>query len=77
MMAVILGVSYFVTGVIYGQRWISYLSIGWWLGAVITFIWSGMNSLLVFAFMMVVLQILPGIVFYKKFKKEFQENING
>jgi hypothetical protein len=77
MMAVILGIAYFVTGVIYGQGWLRNLSIGWWLGAVITFIWSGMNSLLVFVFMMAALQILPGIILYKKFKKEFQTNLNG
>jgi hypothetical protein len=77
LMSVILGTAYFVTGVIYGQNWLRNLSIGWWLGAIITFIWTGMNSLLIFAFMMIVLQIIPGIILFKKFKKEFQANLNG
>ena len=72
MMSVILGIAYFVTGVINGQGWVRNLAAGWWIGAIVTFIWTGINSLLVFAGMMVVLQIIPGIVLYSKFKKEYQ-----
>jgi hypothetical protein len=72
LMAVVLGVAYFVTGVIYGLPWVRNLSIGWWIGAVVTFIWTGMYSLLVFAAMMIVLQIIPGIILYSKFKKEYR-----
>ena len=70
LMAVVLGIAYFVTGIIYGQPWVRNLAAGWWLGAVATFIWSGMYSLLVFAGMMIVLQIIPGIILYSKFNKE-------
>ena len=74
LMAVVLGIAYFVTGIIYGQPWVRNLAAGWWLGAVATFIWSGMYSLLVFAGMMIVLQIIPGIILYSKFNKEYQAN---
>lgn len=77
LMSVILGIAYFVTGIVYGQPWVRNLAIGWWLGAIVTFIWSGMNSLLVFAAMMTALQIIPGIIFYSKFKKEYQAKLNG
>jgi hypothetical protein len=77
LMAVILGIAYFVTGVIYGQPWVRNLSIGWWIGAVVIFIWKDMNSLLVFAGMMIMFQIIPGIILYTKFKKEYLANLNG
>jgi len=77
MMAVILGIAYFVTGVIYGLPWVRNIAAGWWIGAIVTFIWSGMYSLLVFAGMMIVLQIIPGIILYSKFKKEYQAKLNG
>ena len=72
LMAVILGVAYFVTGFIYGMAWVRNLALGWWIGAIVTFVWTGMYSLLVFAGMMIALQIIPGIILYSKFKKEYQ-----
>jgi len=77
MMAVILGIAYFVTGIVYGLPWVRNLAIGWWIGAIVTFFWSGMNSLLAFAAMMIAFQIIPGIILYSKFKKEYRINVNG
>lgn len=77
LMAVILGIAYFVTGVIYGLSWLRNLAIAWWIGGIVTFIWTGMYSLLVFAGMMIALQIIPGIILYSKFKKEYRTNLNG
>jgi hypothetical protein len=77
LMSVILGIAYFVTGIIYGRAWVRNLAIGWWIGAIVTFIWTGMYSLLVFAVMMIMLQVIPGIILYSKFKNEYQTNLNG
>jgi hypothetical protein len=77
LMSVILGIAYFVTGIIYGRAWVRNLAIGWWIGAIVTFIWTGMYSLLVFAVMMIALQVIPGIILYSKFKNEYQANLNG
>lgn len=77
LISVILGIAYFVTGVIYGQPWVRNLSAGWWIGSIATFIWSGRNSLLLFAVLMILLQIIPGIILYSKFKKEYQVKLNG
>lgn len=77
LLSVILGIAYFVSGIVYGQLWIRNLSIGWWAGAVVMFIWPGLHTLLIFAGMMAFLQIIPGIVLYSKFKKEYQPINNG
>ena len=68
--SVILGIGFAITGFIYGKKWISALSIGWWLGALIMFFWPGLYSLLFFAAMMFLFQVVPGIIIYNKSKKE-------
>ncbi len=70
LICVVLGISYAVTGVLLGKKWISALSFGWWAGSVIMFIFPGLYTLLFMSFLMVVLQIVPGIYFYRKSKLE-------
>jgi hypothetical protein len=77
MISVVLGIGYFVSGIIYGQKWIRNLSFGWWIGAIIMFIWPGSQTLLIFALMMVMLQIVPGVVLYYRWKKEVSVVPNG
>jgi hypothetical protein len=74
MMSIVLGVAYFVSGIIYGQPWVKYLSFGWWGGAIVMFLFPGMHILLIFAAMMILFQIIPGIIFYIKWKKELKVN---
>jgi hypothetical protein len=77
MISIVLGVAYFVSGIVYSQPWIRNLAIGWWAGAVLMLLWPGSYTLLVFAAMMALLQVLPGIILYHKFKKEYKPNKNG
>ena len=77
MMSIVLGIAYFVSGIVYSQPWIRNLAIGWWAGAVLMMLWPGSYTLLVFAAMMALLQVLPGIILYLKWKKEYKPNTNG
>lgn len=70
VLSVILGIAYFVTGNIFESRWMSYLSVGWWGGAVIMFFFPGIHSLFIMAMMMLFFQTIPGIIMYKKYKQE-------
>lgn len=74
MMSVILGIAYFTSGIVYSHSWVKYLSLGWWCGAIIMFLYPGLHVLLIFAFMMILFQIIPGIIFYTKWKKELAAN---
>ncbi len=71
----ILGVAYFVSGAVYGRKWVSLLSIGWWLGAITMFIWPYLYTLLLMATMMVILQTIPGFILYKASKRELKEAV--
>jgi len=75
LIAVILGMTYNITGVIYSLKWISYLSIGWWTGAIIMFMLSGVENIIIMASMMLLLQVVPGIILYKQAKKSQKLNL--
>lgn len=70
VLSVPLGAAYFVTGYIVESKWFSYLSIGWWTGAIYMFFSPGVHSILVMAMMMLFFQTVPGIIMFRKYKHE-------
>jgi len=70
LLSVFLGSAFLISGYLHSEKWMKYLSIGWWLGAVIMFFYPGVHTVFIMAFMLLFLQVLPGVYFYKKFKKE-------
>ena len=70
LIANVLGIAYFVSGVLYGKRWLSWLAAGWWLGGAVMFFMPNIYSLLLFAGMMLFLQTLPGYILYRQSKQE-------
>ncbi len=77
LISIMLGIAYFVSGIIYGLGWVRNLAVGWWVGAIVIFYWPGLHTFLIFAAMMALLQIIPGIILYLKFKKEYKPITNG
>jgi hypothetical protein len=69
-LSTVLGLAYYVTGFLVASKQMKYLSFGWWAGAVIMFVKPGFYTLLLMAFMMLVLQTIPGILIYIKYIKE-------
>lgn len=69
LMSMILGIAYFVSGTVYGEKWIRYIGLGWWITAVVFLYWKSIHSLAIFALLMILLQVIPGIYFYKKWKE--------
>jgi hypothetical protein len=70
LLSSILGIGFFMSGFVYDLNWVKFLSLGWWTGAAIMFIFPGLHSVLIMAFMMLAFQVVPGIIIYNKFKKE-------
>jgi hypothetical protein len=68
LIATVLGAAYFASGAIQQLKWLQMLSIGWWAGAIFTFIFPSVHTLLIFALMMLCLQTVPGIILYRKWK---------
>ncbi len=70
LISIVLGSAYLVSGVIQQVKWLSVISVFWWLGAVILLLLPGMHSMLIFAGMLVFFQIVPGVLLYVKSKRE-------
>lgn len=70
IISTMLGATYIISGAIQQTKWLQLLSIGWWGGAIYTFLFPSVHTLLIFAVMMICLQVVPGIILYRKWKKE-------
>lgn len=70
VLSVSLGTGYYITGKIIEAKWISNIALGWWIGAVVLFFYPGIHSILIMALMMLFFQTIPGIIIYRKYKKE-------
>lgn len=68
-----LGIAYFTSGAIQQLKWLKNIAFGWWAGAIYLFIFPSVHTLLIFAIMMVCLQVIPGLILNKKYK----ENANN
>jgi hypothetical protein len=70
VLAAVLGVGYFATGVLAETRWLLGVGAGWWGGAVFMLLWPGTHGLLVMAAMMLVLQAVPGLYYMRGARRE-------
>lgn len=70
LMACVLAAAFFVSGVIYNDKSFRLLGFGWWAGAIVMFFWHSPHTLLLFAMMIIFMQVLPGVIMYRKWKKE-------
>ena len=76
LFATIMGIGCHVSGQLLGHRWVKWLAPYWWTGALIMLVWPGPYTLLLSAGMMVALEIIPGIVLYRYWKREGCSNVN-
>ncbi|MEP7146772.1 MAG: hypothetical protein ABI792_07160, partial [bacterium] len=72
-----LGISYFTSGAIQQIKWFQYLAFGWWTGAALMFIYPSIHTLLIYAVMVICLQIIPGIILNNKSKKFLESETKG
>ncbi len=70
ILAVLLGIAFFISGFIYDLKWMKLIPFGWWIGAIVMFIYPGMHSFIIMGSLMILFQIIPGIILYRKFKQE-------
>ena len=65
----IIGIAYFVTGVAHNKTWFRNLALGWWLGALLLFLFSSVYSTLIMAGLIIGLQIVPALILRKELKQ--------
>ncbi len=72
IISVVLGVSFFTSGSIQQLNWLRNLAFGWWAGAAVMFLFPGIHTLLIFALMVIGMQVVPGILINRHYRKIFQ-----
>lgn len=72
VISTLLGATYFTSGSLQQLPWLRNLSLAWWGGAALMYLWPGKQTLLVFALMMILLQVLPGMMLYRKVRSSIQ-----
>lgn len=75
--ASILAIGYLLTGVINDLRFMKVLSVFWWLTAIISGAWELFADIIYmpifFAMMVLILQLIPATIIYKKWKMNYNE----
>lgn len=72
----ILGIAYYLQGVLAGTKWVSALAFGWWGGSILLYFISGLWAGIVSSLMMLALQIIPGIIFNLQWKTQFNKELH-
>ncbi|MFI5264963.1 MAG: hypothetical protein ACHQM6_10650 [Candidatus Kapaibacterium sp.] len=70
-----LGIAYFLSGIANDLNWLRNIGYAWWAGAVVMFIWPSVHMLGLYALMIFVFQVIPGIILMKRHKKITTEAI--
>lgn len=66
---IVLGIGYFIQGSLMDRTWVRMLGVGWWIGGVTTFYTGIRLDFILSVAMMIGLQIVPGIIFYRTWKR--------
>lgn len=66
IVAGVLGLCFFASGVLYGSPWVTRLAVAWWLGAVALLAIPTVPQDLLMAGMVIALQVVPGAIFYRQ-----------
>ena len=74
IVASVFGSLHYMSGIVSGSLWIKYSSFGWWGAAFFMFVFPGEYSVLLLAVLLFFLQLMPGIVLYKRWKNIAKEN---
>lgn len=74
IIATIFGCTHYASGIVLQNLLIRYSSIGWWIGAIIMFFWPGEYAVALLGIMIFILQLIPGILLYKKWNNEMLAN---
>lgn len=73
--ATILGMAYYISSMMYDIKILKILAPMWWAGSIFLFLFPGIHTILVMAGLMLFLQVVPGIIIYKRFNDS--KEVNG
>jgi hypothetical protein len=69
IVSIMVGMAYYISGIVYGKPWVRNLSYCWWIGAIVMLFWPTVHVLLIYAGMLIAFQVVPGIIMYRQSKQ--------
>lgn len=66
VIATTIAIAYYLSGILYQKKWVTYLAFYWWAGAIGMFFFPRLEVLLFMAFLLITGQIIPGIILYRE-----------
>jgi len=70
LIAAVLGVGYFTSGVMYSDKMLKLMAFCWWGASVVMFNISGVEVLLANGIFLLAFQVIPGLILFSKWKKD-------
>ena len=66
--SLILGIAYFLSGIANDLKWLRNIGFAWWLGAIAMYLWSSVHVLAIYAGMLILFQVVPGIILRRRYR---------
>ena len=67
--SIILGIAYFLSGIVLQIRWLRNLGFVWWLGCLAMILTHSIHALAVYAGMLILFQVLPGLILNRNYRR--------
>jgi hypothetical protein len=66
--SIILGIAYFLSGFVNDIKWLRNIAFAWWAGAIAMYFIYSVHVLGLYALMLILFQVVPGIVLNRKYR---------
>ncbi len=67
--SLIVGIGYFLSGVVHDLKWLRNISFAWWAGAVAMYLWPSVHMIGLYAAMIILFQVVPGIILQRRYRR--------
>ncbi len=67
--SLILGIAYFLSGIANDLNWLRNIGFAWWAGAIVMYLWPTIHVLGIYAGMLILFQVVPGIILQRRYKR--------
>ncbi len=67
--SLILGIAYFLSGIANDLNWLRNIGFAWWAGAVVMYVWPTIHVLGIYAAMLLLFQVVPGIILLRRYRR--------
>ncbi len=67
--SLILGIAYFLSGIANDLNWLRNIGFAWWGGAIVMYLWPSIHVLGIYAGMLILFQVVPGIILQRRYRK--------